>query len=414
MRRRRPSSLRPRAWRCCGARRARAAARGAGRAAGDRRHRAAPRSARDARADSRGRPVPLRARRRALRQPRAPAPAEGAGLLSRVHGAHARRAQPRRPPRSSAAAPPRTPDACYYTDDHYRSFAGSANEGARSLRDRRRRRARMEGCDRAAQGRGRAGEARLRGRRPLEGARQGDAVRRARPRARSCPSTSATTGTRSPTCSRIATGSASTGRAIVLAHTAPWRKDHPTEWATLEEILAEAAEFWKERHVAVLGVHRLTPSLRIQATRFGAGARSYAGPSRAAARASRLSGALAIGDRKLRARRSARGHRGARARARKPASTRAGSAASSTGIDPTTSRFTRNGGIAIRPGRRTTPSTCSRSRVPGTGRGAAESARAPCARVAAVARRGGTLLFVDQPRCDRGAARARRLEGPSR
>ena len=40
------------------------------------------------------------------------------------------------------------------------------------------------------------------------------------------------------------------GRAIVLAHAAPWRKDHPTEWATLEEILAEAAEFWKERHVA--------------------------------------------------------------------------------------------------------------------------------------------------------------------
>ena len=40
------------------------------------------------------------------------------------------------------------------------------------------------------------------------------------------------------------------GRAVVLAHSEAWRKDHPTEWQTLEEILAEAAEFWKERHVA--------------------------------------------------------------------------------------------------------------------------------------------------------------------
>ena len=39
------------------------------------------------------------------------------------------------------------------------------------------------------------------------------------------------------------------GRAIVLAHAPGWRKDHPTEWETLEEILAEAAEFWKERNV---------------------------------------------------------------------------------------------------------------------------------------------------------------------
>ena len=40
------------------------------------------------------------------------------------------------------------------------------------------------------------------------------------------------------------------GRATVLAHAAAWRRDHPTEWDTLDEILAEAAEFWKERNVA--------------------------------------------------------------------------------------------------------------------------------------------------------------------
>lgn len=39
------------------------------------------------------------------------------------------------------------------------------------------------------------------------------------------------------------------GRAIVLAHAAAWRQDHPTEWDTLEEILAEAAQFWKERSI---------------------------------------------------------------------------------------------------------------------------------------------------------------------
>jgi hypothetical protein len=35
----------------------------------------------------------------------------------------------------------------------------------------------------------------------------------------------------------------------VLAHAAPWRKEHPGERETLEEILGEAAEFWKERNV---------------------------------------------------------------------------------------------------------------------------------------------------------------------
>lgn len=39
------------------------------------------------------------------------------------------------------------------------------------------------------------------------------------------------------------------GRAVVLTHAASWRKDHPTEWTTLEETLGEAAEFWNERHI---------------------------------------------------------------------------------------------------------------------------------------------------------------------
>ena len=40
------------------------------------------------------------------------------------------------------------------------------------------------------------------------------------------------------------------GRVMVITGTAVYRGDHPTDWATLEEILAEASEFWKERHVA--------------------------------------------------------------------------------------------------------------------------------------------------------------------
>jgi RNAse (barnase) inhibitor barstar len=39
------------------------------------------------------------------------------------------------------------------------------------------------------------------------------------------------------------------GRVVVLAHAAGYRKDHPTDYATLEEILGEAAEFWQELHV---------------------------------------------------------------------------------------------------------------------------------------------------------------------
>jgi RNAse (barnase) inhibitor barstar len=40
------------------------------------------------------------------------------------------------------------------------------------------------------------------------------------------------------------------GRTVLLAHADPFRKEHPRDWGTLEDILSEAAEFWKERHVA--------------------------------------------------------------------------------------------------------------------------------------------------------------------
>jgi RNAse (barnase) inhibitor barstar len=41
-----------------------------------------------------------------------------------------------------------------------------------------------------------------------------------------------------------------TGRVIVFTGTAAYRRDHPTDYATLEDIFGEACEFWKERHVA--------------------------------------------------------------------------------------------------------------------------------------------------------------------
>ncbi len=40
------------------------------------------------------------------------------------------------------------------------------------------------------------------------------------------------------------------GIVIVLAHASAWKKVHPHEWATLDDLLEEAAEFWKERNVA--------------------------------------------------------------------------------------------------------------------------------------------------------------------
>jgi hypothetical protein len=38
------------------------------------------------------------------------------------------------------------------------------------------------------------------------------------------------------------------GCVVVLAHAGPYRKAHAADWSTLEEILAEAADFWRERH----------------------------------------------------------------------------------------------------------------------------------------------------------------------
>jgi RNAse (barnase) inhibitor barstar len=38
------------------------------------------------------------------------------------------------------------------------------------------------------------------------------------------------------------------GIAIVLRHTAPYRKAHSVDWETLSDILSEAAEYWQERH----------------------------------------------------------------------------------------------------------------------------------------------------------------------
>jgi RNAse (barnase) inhibitor barstar len=38
------------------------------------------------------------------------------------------------------------------------------------------------------------------------------------------------------------------GNVIVLMHTAPFRKAHPSDWATLDDIFSEAAEYWQERH----------------------------------------------------------------------------------------------------------------------------------------------------------------------
>lgn len=39
------------------------------------------------------------------------------------------------------------------------------------------------------------------------------------------------------------------GCAIRLAHAAHYRKTHPNDWGTLEEIFSEASTFWRERHL---------------------------------------------------------------------------------------------------------------------------------------------------------------------
>ena len=39
------------------------------------------------------------------------------------------------------------------------------------------------------------------------------------------------------------------GCAIRLAHAPHYRKTHPSDWHTLEDVLAEACAFWRDRHV---------------------------------------------------------------------------------------------------------------------------------------------------------------------
>ncbi len=40
------------------------------------------------------------------------------------------------------------------------------------------------------------------------------------------------------------------GAVARLAHTGPLRRAHAADWTTLEDILGEAVEYWKERHIA--------------------------------------------------------------------------------------------------------------------------------------------------------------------
>ena len=40
------------------------------------------------------------------------------------------------------------------------------------------------------------------------------------------------------------------GIVVALSHSASYRREHPTDWSTLEDLFREATEFWKERHAA--------------------------------------------------------------------------------------------------------------------------------------------------------------------
>jgi RNAse (barnase) inhibitor barstar len=39
------------------------------------------------------------------------------------------------------------------------------------------------------------------------------------------------------------------GIAVTLVHAAQYRREHPNDWKTLEDLFAEACEYWRERHV---------------------------------------------------------------------------------------------------------------------------------------------------------------------
>jgi RNAse (barnase) inhibitor barstar len=38
------------------------------------------------------------------------------------------------------------------------------------------------------------------------------------------------------------------GCVIALSHAGPYRKAHGVDWTTFEDIMAEAADYWRERH----------------------------------------------------------------------------------------------------------------------------------------------------------------------
>jgi hypothetical protein len=38
------------------------------------------------------------------------------------------------------------------------------------------------------------------------------------------------------------------GCVVALAHSGTYRKAHPGDWTTFEDILAEASDYWRERH----------------------------------------------------------------------------------------------------------------------------------------------------------------------
>ena len=40
------------------------------------------------------------------------------------------------------------------------------------------------------------------------------------------------------------------GCVVAVTHSVPYRKAHAADWATVEDIFAEAADYWRERHKA--------------------------------------------------------------------------------------------------------------------------------------------------------------------
>ena len=150
-------------------------------------------------------------------------------------------------------------------------------------------------------------------------------------------------------------------------HTAAYRKAHGIDWTKLEDILAEAVRLLARAAQAVLGLrlvacaamlslpHKIPVSTLV--------ARPHAGPARAADRARRCAGLLAVGDGQPGGRRNA-GETASASSARKPESTPRLYGGLATGRYRTSTRSIRAGAIAMRRERRTIPSTCSRCRCP--------------------------------------------------